>query len=149
MFPHVLDYTACGTLCAVESRGGQTTKGFKPSRILNLTPFLPQKCAGLGPVTFLSHYKPLADSKMCWHGRASVMFPISTAFIVAMVVMDQAVCWLLCYETPKGKSITFEARTMATHVVYGFLNCKTYSVILLLLLSAQGYQINLTIWALE
>jgi len=49
----------------------------------------------------------------------------------------------------QGKTITFEARTMATHVVYGFLNCKTYSVILLLLLSAQGCQINLTIWALE
>lgn len=33
--------------------------------------------------------------------RASLMLPISTAFIVAMVGMDQAVCWLLCYETPK------------------------------------------------
>ena len=127
------------------------------------------------------------------------MLPISTAFIVAMVGMDQAVCWLLCYETPKvclallprrhhcrhcgravcqecpssqtwcsltyptppfpffplppplgqGKTITFGPRAMATHVVYGFLNCKTYSIILLLLLSAQGCQINLTIWALE
>eukprot|EP00040_Diaphanoeca_grandis_P023643 m.128884 g.128884 ORF g.128884 m.128884 type:complete len:432 (+) comp29359_c1_seq2:252-1547(+) len=72
---------------------------------------------------------------------------ITPALIAALVIADQCMCWMFMLETPKGKSISFDTWTTMKHVVYGFFNCKTYSLILLLLL--LGFKINVTVWLID
>lgn len=103
----------------------------------------------LGLPLFFPHYASLTILHFIVPNSMDISLPVSGTLVVTLVVLDQLMCYLLCYETPKGRTVPMDRKTLATHFVYGFLNCKTYSVILLLLLWAQNFNIRIVIWLLD
>jgi hypothetical protein len=65
---------------------------------------------------------------------------VSLTVIAAWLVVDQAVCLLLSFWTPIGKPVRVPPKRFFQSVAYGFLNAKTYWLILLLCL--RGFQID-------
>jgi hypothetical protein len=70
--------------------------------------------------------------------------PIDGAFIVWWLVIDQSVCLLFCYWTPQGRPVRYRPTRLLQSVGYGFINSKSYWLILLL--ACQGFRINLLAW---
>eukprot|EP00035_Acanthoeca_spectabilis_P014338 m.272814 g.272814 ORF g.272814 m.272814 type:complete len:362 (-) comp16113_c1_seq1:2564-3649(-) len=96
---------------------------------------------------FGPHYAAVGILHMLVPEWASVHVEIGLAFVATFVLIDQFLCLLLCFETPKGKAKHKDGSTLLLHGLYGFFNCKTYTVILLLVL--RGFRVNLTVWLLD
>ena len=67
--------------------------------------------------------------------------PITPALIAAWIVVDQLSCLLLLFWTPVGRPARVPLGRALQSVGYGFINCKTYWLILLL--SLRGMPIDL------
>lgn len=67
---------------------------------------------------------------------------IGWEFIAAWIVLDQLLCAVFCFVwTPLGPPIRYPWRRVLVSIPYGFLNCKTYWLILLLCL--RGMKLDL------
>jgi hypothetical protein len=78
------------------------------------------------------------------HGYVYV--PIDVRFILWWIVVDQLICVLFCVWTPIGRPVRYPAKRLVQSVGYGFINSKTYWLVLLL--SCRGFEINLAAWLL-
>lgn len=69
-------------------------------------------------------------------------FTVDWWFVLMVIAVDQMISILFCYFwTPLGRSVRYPAKRVVQSVWYGFLNCKTYWILLLVCL--QGYEIDL------
>ena len=66
--------------------------------------------------------------------------PITPMLIVGWVVVDQLICTVLCFWTPIGRPVHRSPKRLLQSIGYGFLNCKTYWLVLLLAL--RGFHID-------
>jgi len=82
--------------------------------------------------TVFSHYPVLGSY---------LRVPITPAFIVGWIVVDQLICLILCFRTPIGRPVRRSVKRVLQSVGYGFMNSKTYWLVLLL--SLQGFQLDL------
>lgn len=72
---------------------------------------------------------------------------ISPRFLVFFLVVDQFLCLLCLFRTPKGKTVPMSASRIMASVSYGFLNCKTYYLVLLPLIF--GLEIPVLAWLFD
>jgi len=72
--------------------------------------------------------------------------PIGPVFIAAFFFADQALC-LYCHLFTPSKDFT--VRETLIHVVWGFLNTKTYTLVILLHMMNAGVSIPVWIWLLD
>jgi hypothetical protein len=70
-----------------------------------------------------------------------LQLPITMRFIGGWFIVDQLSCLLLCFWHPVGKPARVAPKRILQSVAYGFLNAKTYWLILLLCL--RGFRIDL------
>jgi len=102
---------------------------------------------------FLGHYavwgflQPLSSALLPWWAQPSV--PINLAFIVVLIALDQFLCLWLTVKTPSGNAAPLSAKTLFNHCWYGFLNCKTYELLILFCARSWGCRINLLVWLLD
>lgn len=75
---------------------------------------------------FGPHYAAVGILHMLVPEWASVHVEIGLAFVATFVLIDQFLCLLLCFETPKGKAKHKDGSTLLLHGLYGFFNCKTF-----------------------
>lgn len=81
-------------------------------------------------------------------GWAQPTIVVNETFIVVFVVVDQLLCLACTVWTPgHGATAPMSARRLATSVTFGFLNCKTF--VLMLLLHARGLEINVAVWVVD
>ena len=107
-------------------------------------------------VTYLILYKPLKI--VCeWVFPQSILdmttLPIDYTFITAFFVVDFLVCLVMTtfwIGTAQGRpaATTSKSRILKS-VVYGFLNCKTYFLILLLHCRGYGLKIHGMVWLVD
>merc|ERR550517_1994755 len=71
---------------------------------------------------------------------------IGPAFVICFFLVDQALCVYCHTFTPSKK---FPLKETLTHVVWGFLNTKTYTLVVLLHMMNAGVTIPLWLWALD
>jgi hypothetical protein len=71
---------------------------------------------------------------------------IDLRFILWWFVIDQLTCVLFCLWTPNGRPVRYPPGRLLQSWVYGFLNCKTYWLVLLF--ACQGFRIDLLAWTL-
>ena len=71
---------------------------------------------------------------------------ISPAFIILFFLADQLLC-LYCHLMTPCKQFTL--KETLTHVIWGFLNTKTYTLVLLVHMMQAGVSIPLLLWIIE
>ena len=72
--------------------------------------------------------------------------PIGPCFLAGFFVFDQAMCYYVHYYTPSKK---YNFTETMVHVVWGFLNTKTYTIVILLHMMNSGVSIPLWIWCMD
>jgi hypothetical protein len=72
----------------------------------------------------------------------NIKYKIDDLFLIGFLFLDQLICLIFLFITPSGKTTLFSFKRIIQSVVFGFLNCKTYMVILLLLV--RGYDFPVT-----
>ncbi|KAL6070981.1 Fatty acid hydroxylase domain-containing protein [Balamuthia mandrillaris] len=105
----------------------------------------------LAPPVYAGHYAAqvilqnlrtlLLPSALDWS------IPIDNTFILLFLAADQLACAYCYFQTGLGPSARLPLRTTLVHVGYGFLNTKTYSLLLLLL--CRGHSIPLFVWLVD
>merc|ERR1711936_1089287 len=78
--------------------------------------------------------------------QAYCHLPIGPAFVICFFLVDQALRVYCHAFTPSKK---FPLKETLTHAVWGFLNTKTYTLVLLLHMMNAGVTIPLWLWALD
>ena len=75
-------------------------------------------------------------------------WPLSAGpvFVLFFFLVDQALCVYCHAFTPSKK---FPLKETLTHVVWGFLNTKTYTLVVLLHMMNAGVTVPLWLWALD
>ena len=71
---------------------------------------------------------------------------VSIWFVLTFFVIDQLSCMYFHFLTP---SKSFSTKDFFTHAVWGFLNTKTYHVVLLFHLLNGNFQISLVVWCID
>ena len=71
---------------------------------------------------------------------------VGPAFVIGFFLADQALCVYCHAFTPSKK---FPLKETLTHAVWGFLNTKTYTLVVLLHMMNAGVAIPLWLWALD
>ena len=66
--------------------------------------------------------------------------------MIGFFLVDQALCVYIHAFTPSKK---FPLKETLTHVVWGFLNTKTYTLVVLLHMMNAGVTIPLWLWSLD
>jgi hypothetical protein len=74
---------------------------------------------------------------------AYLRVPITWKFIGLLFLVDQLICLSLLFRTPIGRPQRVPWRRTLQSVGYGFINCKTYWLILLILLMRYGVRVDL------
>ena len=116
----------------------------------------------LAPPIYLSHYVAfnLIQSILlilCYTLPAPILsllgqiepyfkLPIGPVFTAGFLIVDQATCYYIHYYTPSKK---YGLRETMTHVVWGFLNTKTYTIVILLHMMNSGISIPIWIWCID
>jgi len=72
--------------------------------------------------------------------------PINPAFILVFFIIDQSLCFYIHFFTPSKK---FTSQETLIHAVWGFLNTKTYTIVLLLHMMNSGVTIPIWIWLID
>jgi len=107
----------------------------------------------LAPPLFLGHYVVWGLLQgVSWAvlpGWLQPSLPINLPFIVALFVLDQGLCFRLTRATPAGPAQALPAGTLFKHCWYGFLNCKTYELLILLCARSWGCRVDLVLWLLD
>jgi len=68
-------------------------------------------------------------------------------FLCVFLVADQLLCFACVFKTPKGKTLPISTARLLQSVVYGFLNCKTYYLVLLPVIF--GLEIPIFAWLID
>ena len=76
----------------------------------------------------------------------AIQLATGPAFVICFFLVDQALCVYCHAFTPSKK---FPLKETLTHAVWGFLNTKTYTLVLLLHMMNAGVTIPLWLWALD
>ena len=79
--------------------------------------------------------------------RYQLTITITPSFMVVFLVADQLLCVLCLFWVPKGTPKPIQRRKIVDSVTYGFLNCKTYYLILLPL--CFGVEVPVWPWVLD
>ena len=77
----------------------------------------------------------------------NIYIPYSPLFLLIFIILDQIICALCLYKTPKGTTKPISNRRIFESVWYGFLNCKTYYLVVIPLLFGQSFP--LTAWCID
>merc|ERR1712233_117402 len=72
--------------------------------------------------------------------------PIGPAFVLCFFLVDQALCVYIHAFTPSKK---FPLKETLTHVLWGFLDSKTYTLVVLLHMMNAGVTVPLWLWSLD
>eukprot|EP00928_Gymnodinium_smaydae_P082529 TRINITY_DN65869_c0_g1_i1.p1 TRINITY_DN65869_c0_g1~~TRINITY_DN65869_c0_g1_i1.p1 ORF type:complete len:418 (+),score=27.54 TRINITY_DN65869_c0_g1_i1:29-1255(+) len=67
--------------------------------------------------------------------------------LATFLIVDQMLCVACLFKTPKGKSKPMAMSRIFQSVWYGFLNCKTYFLVLFLL--SFGLEVPILVWLLD
>ena len=112
-------------------------------------------CLALAPPIYLCHYIVFSLMTLL-HSLMSPLLPasltpllsvsISPTFIIIFLLADQLFC-LYCHIMTPCKQFTIK-ETM-THVVWGFLNTKTYTLVMLIHMMKAGVNIPLILWIID
>jgi len=111
----------------------------------------------LAPPIYASHYIAFAGIRKCAEIVLSTLnldialldvlsVPINVEFIVAFFIIDQALCCYCHFLTPSKE---FTVKETIIHCIWGFINTKTYHVVLLLHLAAVDFNIPLLVWFID
>lgn len=98
----------------------------------------------LAPPLFLGH--------VLVYGLLGYLIPfpaitITNEFILWFLVADQLLCLICSIRTPVGKTRWDGWKNLWVHIVWGFLNCKTYTLIVLL--CCRGSKVNVLVWLID
>lgn len=74
-------------------------------------------------------------------------FEINDKFIICFFFIDQLLCLICTFVTPRGKSAPMTLERNLKSLFFGFINTKTYFLILLFLL--RGVKISLVVWLFD
>lgn len=116
----------------------------------------------LAPPIYLSHYTAFSSLQAFAHLAAGFLpaslltmlsslapycyLSIGPGFVAAFFLADQALC-VYCHAFTPSKE--FPVRETLTHAVWGFLNTKTYTLVVLLHMMNAGVSIPLWLWLLD
>jgi len=117
----------------------------------------------LGPPIYFSHYLtfnsieiisnllqtfclPTSITSILAQISPYLELPIGPAFILAFFIFDQGLCFYVHYFTP---SKIFTLRETMTHFIWGFLNTKTYTLVIFLHMMNAGVKIPIWIWIID
>lgn len=95
----------------------------------------------LAPVLFCGHYAVWFALRAALRAAlprawAAAHLEVTHTFIAVFFAVDQLLCALCVYATPRGRSAPVSARRLLQSVVFGFLNTKTYWLVLLFCMRA-------------
>jgi hypothetical protein len=112
-----------------------------------------QICALIPPM-FFGHYLGFGFLRLVevWllPDWSLLEFSITPSFICAFFLFDQAVCaYLVFFDTTDGKPVKIPFLKAIKHISYGFLNCKTYTLIIFLHMYHSGVRFSFTVWMLD
>jgi hypothetical protein len=103
----------------------------------------------LAPALFIAHlllYRPLealVQAVLPAQVAALASLSVDTRFVAAFFVIDQLACVFCLFRVPgHGRSEPMALKRVLHSVGFGFLNCKTYFLVLLLHMRAAGVAIN-------
>jgi hypothetical protein len=112
-------------------------------------------CA-LTPPIFAGHYLTFTllnfavDTLLPAWLAESVSFVWSPWLIAAFFIVDQLQCvYVTFHDTTVGPPAHVSPAKALRHVLWGFFNAKTYTLIILLHLSFAGFRCNLLVWAAD
>ena len=74
-------------------------------------------------------------------------YEIDNSFVFGIIFIDQLICFIFLFVTPQGKTALFSFNRIMQSIIFGFLNTKTYMVILLLLV--RGYNFPITTFVID
>ena len=80
---------------------------------------------------------------------ALVSIPVNLTFIAGFIAVDQLLCLVCSIGTLEGPSTQYSKTRMAKSVLFGFLNCKTFFLVLFIPLAFTGFRINLLFIVLD
>jgi len=72
---------------------------------------------------------------------------ITNTFIIIFFAVDQLLCFIFLFITPRGKIKLFSLERIIQSIIFGFLNTKTYHLIILLL--SRGVEITIIVWIID
>lgn len=72
---------------------------------------------------------------------------INETFIFCFFLIDFAICLSLSFSSQMGKTKRFALKRMLQSITYGFLNTKTYHLLILLLI--RGAKIHIFLWLID
>ena len=73
-------------------------------------------------------------------------FAVTGWMVVAFLVVDQVLCVYCHWWTP---TVEFTAKKTAKHIIWGFLNCKTFYLVLLVHLWRAETRFSLAVWLVD
>merc|ERR1712241_359236 len=98
------------------------------------------------PPIYMSHYLSIGLIEAIAIFMKTYNLPINPGFIIAFFIFDQGLCFYIHYFTPSKK---FSIQETMVHVVWGFLNTKTYTIVLLLHMMNADVSIPIWIWLID
>eukprot|EP00301_Raphidiophrys_heterophryoidea_P006745 c12696_g1_i1.p1 GENE.c12696_g1_i1~~c12696_g1_i1.p1 ORF type:complete len:495 (-),score=87.80 c12696_g1_i1:400-1824(-) len=101
----------------------------------------------IAPPLFLGHYTVYGTLNALIPTALSVPFTINNTFIVLFMAFDLLLSLQCTFSTALGKSVWFGWQKTLTHFFFGLLNAKSYTLIILLLIRGQTF--NLTPWIID
>jgi len=103
--------------------------------------------AALVPPVFFGHYVVYGVLSALIPASLSVPFTLTNTFVILFFLIDQALCLRCAFHTALGKSVWFGWQKTFVHFAYGLLNTKSYTLLILLLLRGQTF--NLIPWLID
>mmetsp|Transcript_4839 Transcript_4839/g.5967 ORF Transcript_4839/g.5967 Transcript_4839/m.5967 type:complete len:434 (-) Transcript_4839:13-1314(-) len=85
--------------------------------------------------------------KVMLHESLQFSFTISYEHLALFLLVDQLLCTICLFYSPKGRTATPSRKRILQSVVYGFLNTKTYYIVLFPMM--VGLEVPLTPWILD
>lgn len=69
-------------------------------------------------------------------------YKIDDLFVLGFHVIEQLVCFVFLFRTFQGKTVLFGFKRIMQSVIYGFINCKTYTLCLLFLVKGHDFPVT-------
>lgn len=110
----------------------------------------------LSPPFFVGHYisygflQFIGNSMLSDATVFAWVIPVTPMFIVVFFALDQAVCaYATFFDTGSGKPAPVPSKKLLLHILYGFINTKSYTFIILVHMYHAECQIPLLVWLLD